>query len=195
MLSVMSEENGRCVNMVLTDADLAQSCLVQTELWVKWVIHLRSTIITELVNSKCKKYYWKGKRTTCNQEGTGESFPIIVTFWNQCAYPALALPVISDSSPGDKSKQMLPREMSDGSCPRDRIYPWLPSLSPSLSIPSPSVALSVRPCPSALSRLPRISTHCQCHSSLSKQGCRDQLCHNCRLSCLRQVKYRQSQCA
>lgn len=36
---------------------------------------------------------------------------------NQCAYPVLALPDISDSSPGDKSKQMLAGEMSDGSCP------------------------------------------------------------------------------
>lgn len=72
-------------------------------------------------------------------------------------FKSVCLPstAVSDSSPEDESKQMLPGEMSDRSRPWSWIYPWL--LFP--------LRLAVSVCPSAQ----RVSTHCKCHSWLSKQ--------------------------
>lgn len=44
----------------------------------------------------------------------GDSIPTIL---NLCPHPALALLCVSNSSPGDESKQMLHGETSTGSCP------------------------------------------------------------------------------
>lgn len=107
-----------------------------------------STVLVRLMNCKTEKPFWekwiKNKGKVRNQHGKHCCYSGI---WNQCSYPALALPAISDSSLGDKSKQVLPGEMSHGSCP----WCWICSaFSPTLSLPLAlchSVSLSVSICP------------------------------------------------